>query len=66
MKVTLNNKFYRKEAIEEAIESFREFCSCRVTDDNFTVEIGSGENDPSIAGEFCNFALGFTKDRMLF
>ena len=64
MKIKLNNKFYRKEAIEQTIEEFKEVCDCRIIDDSFAVEIGSEED--KIANEFYNFVLGITKDNTLF
>jgi len=67
MKISLSNKFYKKEAIEKAIGKFGGVCDCRILNDNFELElvpkIGSSKD---IGMEFCNFVLGITKDEMLF
>ncbi|MBN2112446.1 HxsD-like protein [Candidatus Woesearchaeota archaeon] len=64
MKINLNNKFYKKEAIEKAIAAFKEVCPCRIINCSFEVEINA--EDDAVADEFCNFVLGITKDSMLF
>lgn len=67
MKIRLSNKFYKRNAIEEAINAFRDYCDCKISDNSFEVEIKSGNaNEQEIADEFCNFVLGITKDKMLF
>lgn len=67
MKVRLNNKFYKREAIEKAAGAFKEVCDCRVLNESFDVEIiqKTGQ-EGQIVDEFCNFVLGITKDDMLF
>lgn len=64
MKIKLNNNFYKKEAIEQAIEAFKEVCSCQIINDSFEIELNS--NEGTATDEFCNFVLGITKDKMLF
>jgi hypothetical protein len=65
MKINLNNNFYAREAIEEAVSAFSEVCDCRILDDSFAIEIRSGSGDElTIAGEFCNFVLGITKENL--
>ena len=67
MKIKLNNKFYKKEAIDEAINSFRGVCQFRVINDSFEIEVKSkGSNAENIELEFLNFALGFMKEKLLF
>ncbi len=67
MRIKLNNKFYKKEAIEAAIDSFKDICDSKILDDSFEIEITpkiGTESDISL--EFCNFVLGVTKDNMMF
>jgi len=67
MRIHLNNQFYKKEAIKNTIELFNDICGCKIIDDSFEIELNSNpENEQRIAGEFCNFVLGITKDKMLF
>lgn len=67
MRIKLNNKFYKKEAIEKAIKAFKGVCECKLLDDSFEIEITSNSGDEQkIDNEFCNFVLGITKDNMLF
>jgi hypothetical protein len=67
MKVRLSNKFYTKEAVEDAMRSFSELCDAKIVDDSYEVElIPRGDMECDIAGEFCNFVLGVVKDRQLF
>lgn len=64
MKIKLNNKFYKKEAIIETIKKFEEIADCKIINNSFEVQIES--DDSAVFNEFCNFVLGFTKDKMLF
>ena len=67
MKIKLSNKFYKRNAIEEAINVFRDSCKCRIASDSFEIDIISEQgNENELADEFCNFVLGVTKDKMLF
>jgi len=68
MRIRLSNKFYKREALEEAAEAFKEVCSCRISSDDFELELFpkiEGE-EQRLKDEFCNFVLGITKDKMLF
>ncbi len=61
MKIKLSNKFYKKEAIKQAIEAFKDVCGCRILDDSFEIElIPKFETKTDISSEFCNFVLGVT------
>ncbi len=67
MKIKINNKFYKKEAIEETIEKFKDISSCKFIDDSFELElIPNIGSELDMGKEFCNFVLGITKDNMLF
>ena len=67
MRINLNNKFYRKEAIDETIAAFKDICESKIIDDSFEIEITPKiGTELNISPEFCNFVLGVTKDRMLF
>jgi hypothetical protein len=68
MKIRLSNKFYKREALDEAAEAFKEVCSCRIISEDFDLELlPKIEGDDSrLRDEFCNFVLGITKDKMLF
>lgn len=67
MKINLSNKFYKKEAIKIAIESFKDVCDCKIIDDSFEIELSSANGEETkIRDEFYNFVLGITKDKLLF
>lgn len=68
MRVKLSNKFYKKEALNEAIESFKDVCECQILNDAFEIELTpkADFSHPDLGMEFCNFVLGITKDKMLF
>ena len=67
MRINLNNKFYRKEAIEETLNAFKDICESKIINDSFEIEIiPKTGTELDISREFCNFVLGVTKDRMLF
>jgi len=67
MKIKLNNKFYTKEAIDAAINAFRNVCICKLIDDSFELELNISENlEEPIAEEFCNFVLGTVKEKLTF
>ena len=65
MKISLNNKFYNKEAIEEALKDFKEVCGGRVLNANFDVELLSKEEVANLKEEFGNYVIGLMKNKTL-
>ena len=39
VRVRLNNKFYKKDAVEQAIADFKDICNGKIIDDEITVEL---------------------------
>ena len=67
MKILLNNKFYKEEAIEKAIGCFKEAGGFKILNDSFEIEVTPKTGDEKlISMEFCNFVLGVMKDNNLF
>ena len=61
--VTLNNKFYKKNVIQEAIRDFNEVCEARIKNENFDVELEKkDESVENLAEEFANYVLGLMKN----
>ena len=59
----LNNKFYDKEAIEEALKDFAEVCTGKIISQKFEIELKS--DIENIEEEFCNYVLGLMKNKGL-
>ena len=65
MKIKFNHQFYKKEAIEEAINDFRTLCDGRILNMEITVEIIPKENIKNLEEEFSNYVLGLMKNKIL-
>ena len=65
VKISLNNKFYEKSAVKEAIADFKEVCNAKIIDDSIEVEIDPKEKIENIEEEFCNYVLGLMKNKTL-
>ena len=64
MRIKLNNKFYKKSAVAEAIIVFKDTCNMQLINESFEIELDT--EDKKISGEFCNYVLGLTRDENLF
>ncbi|MFO7711458.1 MAG: HxsD-like protein [Candidatus Woesearchaeota archaeon] len=56
-RITLNQQFYPKEAIEKAIAAFADIVTISHEEDTITM---SGKDIQKVADEFCNYILGIT------
>ncbi len=65
MKIRLNNRFYKKEAVEKALHDFRGICSGNILDDSIAVELIPKEDIDDLEHEFSNYVLGLMKNNML-
>ena len=65
MKIRLNNKFYSKESVEEALKDFEEICKGNILSDDIEVELKPKESVKQLKEEFCNYVLGLMKNKML-
>lgn len=65
MKLRLNNKFYSREAIEEALKDFKEVCQGKIINDLIEVELESKKEFRNLKEEFCNYVLGLMKNKAL-
>lgn len=65
MKIKLNNKFYNKEVIEEALNDFKEVCHGKILSEDIEVELKPKEDVEQLKEEFCNYVLGLMKNKML-
>ncbi len=65
MRIKLNNKFYSKEIIEEALKDFKEVCDGKILNDSLEIELKPKENVDKLNNEFCNYVLGLMKNKML-
>lgn len=64
-RISLNNKFYDKNAVQEAITDFEEVCEGKIVDDSIEVELKPKEDVDNLKEEFCNYVLGLMKNRIL-
>ncbi|MFP4424135.1 MAG: HxsD-like protein [Candidatus Woesearchaeota archaeon] len=55
--ITLNQQFYPKEAVKEAIAAFSGIATISQKKDTITM---SGKDIQRVADEFCNYILGIT------
>ncbi|MBD3164012.1 hypothetical protein GF323_02340 [Candidatus Woesearchaeota archaeon] len=62
IKITLNNQFYTRKAIQDTLKQFKELCSGRILNNRFEIELSPKENIPNIEGEFYNYVLGMMKN----
>ena len=65
MKIKLNNKFYNKEAVKEALIDFKDVCKGNILNDSMEIELEAKENVKQLHGEFCNYVLGLMKNKTL-
>lgn len=65
MRVKLNNKFYNKESVEEALNDFKGVCKGRMLNGDIEVELEPKEKVKMLKEEFCNYVLGLMKNKML-
>ena len=65
MKVKLNNKFYRKEAVEESLRDFKGVLKGKILNDDFLIELEPEKDVDRLKEEFCNYVLGLMKNNML-
>tara|TARA_Y100000310_G_C20353796_1_gene655647 strand:+ start:432 stop:632 length:201 start_codon:yes stop_codon:yes gene_type:complete len=65
MKIKLNNNFYDKEVIKEAVGDFKGVCNIQILNDNIEIELKSIEENENLGEEFCNYVLGLMKNKIL-
>jgi len=67
--ISLNKKFYDTKAVKESLADFKEVCEGKIKEDKYAINIvlKPKEKDMlSVLGyEFCNYALGLMKNKML-
>ncbi len=63
--IYLNNKFYAKEAIEQALEDFSDICKGEIINEDFQVRLYTDKEVPSLEDEFLNYVLGLMKNEGL-
>lgn len=64
MRIKLNNKFYKKQIIKEALNDFKEVCEGEILNDSIEVELKPKENVERLEEEFCNYVLGLMKNKV--
>ncbi len=62
MKIVLNNKFYKKEAIIQAVNDFKKICNAKILNSRIEVELKPKENIENLEHEFSNYVLGLMKN----
>ena len=65
MIIKLNNKFYSKDAVEEALKDFNDVCNGNILNDDIEVELNEKEDIENVGEEFCNYVLGLMKNKTL-
>jgi hypothetical protein len=65
IRIKLSNKFYRKEAVEEALRDFNEVCKGKIISNEIEVELEPEENIENLKEAFCNYVLGLMKNKTL-
>lgn len=65
MQIELNNKFYNKEAIKEALKDFREVCNGKILNNVIEIELEPKEKVENLQEEFCNYVLGLMKNKIM-
>ncbi|MGM5483868.1 MAG: HxsD-like protein [Nanobdellota archaeon] len=63
MIIKLNNKFYSKEIIEEALRDFDELIEGKIINESFEIKIVEKKEIPFLKEEFCNYVLGLMKNK---
>jgi len=65
MRIKLNNKFYTKEAVEEALKDFGEVCKGKILNDDMEIELTPTKEVEHLGEEFSNYVLGLMKNKNL-
>jgi len=66
MKITLNNKFYKKESISKSIKDFEGLANITLLNDSFDIEmVPIDEELLNLKEEFCNYVLALMKNKGL-
>jgi hypothetical protein len=65
MKIKLNNRFYDRTAVEEALRDFKKVCEGRILNDKIEIELEPKEKLDCLEEEFCNYVLGLMKNKSL-
>ena len=65
MKIRLNNKFYNKGAVAEALDDFKGVCKGKILNNRIDVQLKPKRNVKNIKEEFCNYVLGLMKNKTL-
>jgi hypothetical protein len=63
--IRLSRDFYRREVIEEALIDFKEFCNGKILNNEFDIELATGQKIEVLGPEFCNYVLGLMKNKSL-
>ena len=67
--ISLNKKFYDTKAVKESLADFKGICEGKIKEDRCLINIilkPKEKNMLNIIGyEFCNYALGLMKNKML-
>jgi hypothetical protein len=64
MKIKLNNKFYNKAVVEEALNDFKDVCEGNILSDKIEVELEPKIKNEMLKNEFCNYVLGLMKNKI--
>jgi hypothetical protein len=64
MRIKLNRNLYCIEAVQKAIEDFKEVCDCKVLNDSIEIELVPKENIENLEKEFYNYVLGLMKEKL--
>ena len=65
---SLNEKFYKDEAVREALNDFKDICKGRMERDeqgNFKIILIPKKETEKLKEEFCNYVLGLMKNELL-
>lgn len=65
MILRLNNKFYNKEAVKEALKDFKDICKGKILNDKMEIELKPEGVARKLEEEFCNYVLGLMKNKNL-
>lgn len=63
MRLRLSNKFYKKDAVKEAIKDFKDICEGKILNGNIDIELSKKENAENLKEEFCNYVLGLMMNK---
>ncbi len=65
MKIKLNNEFYNKGIVKEALKDFKGVCEGKILNNNIEVELKPKEEIKYLKEEFCNYVLGLMKNKSI-